>query len=295
MKKFIGSMLILLVLLAQSALAFAEEMPYWYPEDVDEFENYHAEDPPRVVDDAGILTEEELEALEEQAERICDEYDFSYVIFIDNDTHGLSKEVYSADFLYYGGYGIGDDYSAVCFFLSLEPGNRGWRTTSTGSYQDIFTEDVTYAIDEIVDKDMRAGNYYKAIKKQADYIEKKLKKGKAKGKSIYETDFEENSDSGVMSKLKLFLGWPFIVGIIISLVIMGMTIEEMKRKMRVATAVNANEYLEQGSLKIRNKNVRLIYTTITRREKPEKSSGGSSYSSGRASSGGSYSSGGRDF
>ena len=289
MKKFIGVMLVLLALLSQSSLVFAEEMPYWYADDVEGFENYHAEDPPRVVDDAGILTDEQFEELEEQVERICDEYDFSYVIFIDNDTHGLSKELYSADFLYYGGYGIGDDYSAVCFFLSLEPGNRGWRTTSIGSYQSIFTSDVTEMIDEIVDSDMHEGNYYRAIKKQANYIEENLERGKSKGKSVYETKFK------VKSKFRGFLGWPLIVGIIISLVIMAMVIEDMKKKMRVETAVNANEYLAKGSLKIRNKNVRLIYTTITRREKEKSSGGGSSYSSGHASSGGSYSSGGRDF
>ncbi len=289
MKKFIGVMLVLPVLLSQSSLVFAEEMPYWYADDVEGFENYYAEDPPRVVDDAGILTDEQFEELEEQVERICDEYDFSYVIFIDNDTHGLSKEVYSADFLYYGGYGIGDDYSAVCFFLSLEPGNRGWRTTSIGSYQSIFTSDVTEMIDEIVDSDMHEGNYYKAIKRQANYIEENLERGKSKGKSVYETKFK------VKSKFRGFLGWPLIVGIIISLVIMAMVIEEMKKKMRVETAVNANEYLAKGSLNIRNKNVRLIYTTITRREKEKSSGGGSSYSSGSASSGGSYSSGGRDF
>ena len=33
----------------------------------------------------------------------------------------------------------------------------------------LFTSDVTEMIDGIVDSDMRAGNYYKAIKKQADY------------------------------------------------------------------------------------------------------------------------------
>lgn len=290
MKKFIGVMIVLLVLLSQSSLGFAEKMPYWYPDDVDSFENYHAEDPPRVVDDAGILTDEQFEKLEEQVERICDDYDFSYVIFIDDDTHGLSKEVYSADFLYFGGYGIGDDYSAVCFFLSLEEGNRGWRTTSIGDYQDIFTSDVTYRIDEIVDSDMRAGNYYKAIKKQADYIEKSLKKGKFETASGF-----GGGGFGSDSAFRGFFGWPLIVGIIISLVIMAMVIEDMKQKMRVKVAVNANEYLKKGSLVIRNKNVNLIYTTVTRTEKSDSSSGGSSYSSGHSSSGGSYSSGGRDF
>ncbi|MCR4719543.1 MAG: TPM domain-containing protein [Firmicutes bacterium] len=262
----------------------ADGMPYWYVDDTSAFENYHAENPPRVVDDMGLLTEEQKSELTDQVQRICDTYDFSYVIFIDDSTHGLSKDVYAADFLYYGGYGKGDDFSACCFFLSLEEGNRGWRTVSTNSYESIFTSDVTYTIDEIVDRDMRNGNYFTAIKKQADYIEK----------SLSEDNFEIISRN---SRNKVnFFGWPLIVGLIISFVIAEMVISDMKRKMRLYTAVSANEYLVKGSLNIRNKSVRRIYTTITRTAKRESSSGGgSSYSSGSASSGGSYSSGGRDF
>lgn len=257
-------------------------MPYWYADDVDSFQNYHAENPPRVVDDMGLLTDSQKAELTEQVQRICDTYDFSYVIFIDDNTYNLSKDLYAADFIYYGGYGKGDDYSAVCFFLCLQEGNRGWRTVSTNSYEDIFTSDVTYTIDEIVDRDMRSGKYFEAIKKQADYIEKSLSEGN------FEI-IEPKSD-----KTNLF-GWPLIVGIIIALVIASMIIEGMKSKMRIHTQVSANEYLVKGSLNIRNKSIRRLYSTITRREKKESSGGGSSYSSGRSSSGGSYSSGGRDF
>ena len=258
-------------------------MPYWYTDDVDGFQNYHAENPPRVVDNAGIFTPEEEAELTAQVERICNSNNFSYVIFTDDSTYGLSKDVYAADFLYYGGYGIGDDYSAVCFFLSLEEGNRGWRTVSTNSYEDIFTSDVTYTIDEIVDSDMRAGNYYTAIKNQADYIER----------SLSEDNFEiiERNQTEKVN----FFGWPLIVGLIISFVISGMVVSGMVSKMRLHTAVSANEYLVKGSLNIRNKSANCIYTTITKTEKKESSSGGSSYSSGHSSSGGSYSSGGRDF
>ena len=261
----------------------ADGMPYWYTDDVDNFQNYHAENPKRVVDDAGILTEEQKAELTEQVQRICDTYDFSYVIFTDDSSHGLSKDVYGADFLYYGGYGKGDDFSAVCFFLCLEEGNRGWRTISTNSYEDIFTSSVTYTIDEIVDSDMRKGNYFEAIKKATDYIEK----------SLSENNFEIIEPH---SNKPNFFGWPLIVGIIIALIIAAMVIEGMKKKMRLYTAVSANEYLQKGSLNIRNKSVKFMYSTITKtRKEKSSSSGGSSYSSGSASSGGSYSSGGRDF
>ena len=258
-------------------------MPYWYTDDVENFQNYHAENPPRVVDDAGIFTDEQKLELIAQVQRICDTYDFSYVIFTDDSSYGLSKDVYGADFLYYGGYGEGDDFGAVCFFLCLEEGNRGWRTISINSYEDIFNSDVTYTIDEIVDKDMRGGRYFEAIKKATDYIEK----------SLSENDFEIIQPP---SNKPNFFGWPLIVGIIIALIIAAMVIEGMKQKMRLNTAVSANEYLEKDSLKIRKNSVRFIYSTITKSKKKESSSsGGSSYSSGSSSSGGSYSSGGRDF
>ena len=259
-------------------------MPYWYVEDAASFVNYHAENPPRVVDDAGIFTEEQKAELEKQVNRIVSEYDFSYVIFTDKSTHGLSKDVYAADFLYYGGYGKGDDFSAVCFFLCLEPGNRGWRTVSTNSYEKIFNAKVTYTIDEIVDSDMRAGNYYEAIKKQADYIEKSLETGKFK----------------TIPRAKIdYFGWPMIIGIVIAWIIASTVLSGMKSKMEISSVLGANAYLEKNSLAIRNNSARFLYSTVTRTRKQDRSSGGggggSSYSSGHSSSGGSFSSGGRDF
>ncbi len=147
-------------------------MPYWYADDVANFENFHAENPKKVVDDAGILTPAQEAELSAKIQEIVDKYGFGYVLFTDKSTHGLSKEVYSADFLYYNGYGTGENYSAVCFFLSLEEGNRGWRTTSINDCERIFTSDVCYEIDELVDSDMRAGNYYTAFKNQIEYTEK---------------------------------------------------------------------------------------------------------------------------
>ncbi|MBR0278136.1 MAG: TPM domain-containing protein [Clostridia bacterium] len=267
------------------ALGNRNGMPYWYPENVESFENYHAENPPRVVDNAGILTDEQKTELEEQVNRIVDTYDFSYVIFIDDELYGLSKDVYAADFIYFGGYGTGDDYSAVCFFLCLKEGDRGWRTVSTNSYEDIFTSDITYTIDEIVDSDMRNGNYFEALKKQADYIEESLSKG----------HFESIRE---MKKRKIIdlSEWQFYFSIIFAFIVTAIVIASMRGKMKLNFAVEANEYLVKDSFNLKNKSVDFLYSKITRTKKEKRSSsGGSSYSSGSSSSGGSYSSGGRDF
>lgn len=147
-------------------------MPYWYADDVNNFENFHAENPKRVVDDADVFTPEQEEYLSQKVQEIVDKYGFGYVLFTDKSTHGLSQELYSADFLYYNGYGTGENYSAVCFFLSLEEGNRGWRTTSINDCEKIFTSSVCYDIDELVDSDFRSGNYYEAFRKQVEFTAK---------------------------------------------------------------------------------------------------------------------------
>lgn len=146
-------------------------MPYWYPDKVDNFENFHGENLPYVVDDAGIFTPEQEKILSDKVEAICKKYGISYVLFTDIDNHGLSQEVYSADFLYFNGYGIGSDYSSAVFYLSLEEGNRGWRTIATNSMEQYFTADITYEIDELVDADMRAGNYFTAFYNQVTFVE----------------------------------------------------------------------------------------------------------------------------
>ena len=55
MKKILSIVLTALFILSFGTLCFADELPYWYPEDVEAFEDYHAESAPRVVDDAKHL------------------------------------------------------------------------------------------------------------------------------------------------------------------------------------------------------------------------------------------------
>lgn len=150
----------------------AATVEYWYPENQPDFQDFHGENLPRVVDNAEILTDEQESELSAEVQYIVDRYNIGYVIFTDDDNHGLSKEVYSADFLYYNGYGVGDTYDAVVFYLSLEEGNRGWRTTSIGNCENIFNSTVTYTIDELVDYDIRTNrDYYTAFKKHIAFVD----------------------------------------------------------------------------------------------------------------------------
>ncbi len=144
-------------------------MPYWYPENTEGFTDFHGDPIPCVTDDAEIFTEEQEKILEEKIRAMRAELGISYYAFTDDDNHGLTPEEYSSDFLHFNGCGTGERYGAVVFYLSLDPDDRCWLTTSINSYEDIFTFDVTYEIDETVDADIRAGNYFDAFVKHADF------------------------------------------------------------------------------------------------------------------------------
>ena len=148
------------------------DMPYWYYKgDLSSFTDFHGENLPRVVDDADIFSDDEEAALNSRMNEVIEKLGIGYVLFTDDDNHGLSPEEYSSDFLHFGGYGVGDGYGAVVFYLCFDPSDRCWRTTSINSYEQIFTQTVTYEIDETVDADIRAGRYYEAFFKHIDFVE----------------------------------------------------------------------------------------------------------------------------
>lgn len=301
MKKILSIVFCILLVAVLSIPIFADtDMPYWYPEDTYGFTDFHGENLRRVVDDADIFTDEQEAVLNERINEVIQKYDIGYVLFTDDDNHGLSPEEYSSDFLHFGGYGVGEGYGAVVFYLSLDPSDRCWRTTSINSYEDIFTAQVTYVIDELVDADIRAGRYYEAFLTHIAFVEDIFQNGGIipDDYDSFVADYSEyissSEKSSSFSTDNLFIC--IIVAVVLGSIVGGMHLASCKSKMRVVAPVDAHEYLVKDSFKLRDKKVYYLYSTVTKTAKAKSSgsSGGSSYSSG-SSSGGSYSSGGRSF
>ncbi|MBP5753396.1 MAG: TPM domain-containing protein, partial [Treponema sp.] len=70
--------------------------PYWYPEDVNSFVDFHDENASRVVDDAHIFSDSEIAQMKERIKKIQDESGFDLVVFTDTSSYGLSHGVYAA-------------------------------------------------------------------------------------------------------------------------------------------------------------------------------------------------------
>ena len=283
--------------------AFADTMPDWYYKgDFSEFSDFHAENPPRVVDDADLFSVEEEAVLNERISEVVENLGIGYALFTDDNNHGLTPEEYSSDFLHFGGYGVGEEYGAVVFYISFEEGNRCWRTTSINSYESIFTSYVTFQIDEMVDADIRAGRYYEAYLKHIAFVEELFENGGELTEDLIFADYEDyeanySDDYADDSDKDSNIFTTIVVAVIIGAVVGGMHLARCRKAMKVVSPVDAHEYLVPGSFDLRNKQVYYLYSTVTKTEKQKSggsSGGGSSYSSG-SSSGGSYSSGGRSF
>lgn len=118
----------------------SEDMPSWYPEDIDSFEFYHDSDVSRVIDKADIFSPEDEEKMAERIAEITADTGMDVVIFTDNSTYGFDRHTYTYDFYDFCGYGTGDTYDGICLFICMDPDNRGFVASATGVVEDMYTE-----------------------------------------------------------------------------------------------------------------------------------------------------------
>ncbi len=286
MKKLLSIVLTALFILSFGTLCFADELPYWYPEDVEAFEDYHTENAPRVVDDADIFSDDEEEDLTSRIEELISKYDRDFVIYTTDSSYGFTHQILAADFYQFNGYGLGDDYSGSVLMVCMESGNRGWYTAIRGESRSYYDEDIINAIDDGIYPDMADGYYYDAMCTYINEIDE-----------LYDTGtLSTTSSSSGGSSIMFSLIVAMVVGVIVGAIVLTVLYSSMK-KVRLAT--EADKYIVNDSINIRVSHDYYLYSTVTRVKRENKSSGGgggSSYSSDYSSSGGgSFSGGGRSF
>jgi uncharacterized protein len=262
--------LTLLCLFACPALAAEEVAPYWYPESVTDFEDFH-NDPstPRLVDDADIFTDEEEAELTAKLDSLRENFPQSdFVVFTDNSSYGLDHDVYAPDFYVFNGYGVGDDYNGVILFICMEEGNRGWYIWGTGGCERLFQSDANIDhLNSTISPYLRSGEY-------------------AQGVSAYLDDLNVLFSKGRFPKgiRPLIVIGALLGGLIIGFIVRAVLESEMDT---VHEAVQADRYLDRGSVQLRHSADYFLYRTVNRVKREKSSSShSSSSSSGRSGSGG---------
>ncbi len=269
MKKKLLSFLLLLLLVCSFAFpAYADVLP-------------------RVVDDAGLLTESEESALEEKIADIAKEYNFDVVIVTTDSLGGKTAEAFADDYFDYNGYGYGGEYDGILFAVSM--GEREWAISTCGYGLVAFTDYSTDLMGENIVSHLSNGDYYDACLMFVEMSEDALLQA-AYG-APYDTNnlnptYDPNAGGEGSLFSPLFLLPALLIGFVISLLI------ALGFKAQLKTAVPekyAGSYVRKGSFNLRHSNDIYLFsrTTRTRIESSSSSRGGGT-TSHRSSSGRSH-------
>ena len=220
-----------------------------------------------VLDDAGLLTQQEAAELSGTLSRLSDTYDAQIVVVTIPSAEGNDPDAVVEYFYDNMGIGYGENYDGVLLLVCMDP--REYRILSNGYCAAAIN---TGAIDDIgnaIVSDLTDGNYAEAFGGFADKCE-------------YYLDGYLNGfpfDFGISIGIALLIG--VLVGQIVGKVLKG----QLKTVHRVNQAKN---YVKPGSMNLQTQNDVFLYRDIRRTPKPRdnntrSSSGGSSRSVGGGS------------
>ena len=250
--------------------------PDWYPErGAKAPERFHDSSAPRVVDDSGILTEEQLQDLRDYAKKISDKYGLDVVVNIAPRSGNLTREEYAKLFYEYNGYGLGDDYDGILLTVFKRQGYQSDNCLyASGKGLEKLAEVNRERLRGFVQDGMDGGNYHFTLKRflqQTDHMERT---GRVPRSLIYWI---------LMTVLSAVSG-VIVGGISLFKASLRMAVPKMQE--------NADAYLVPGSLIVKNLGDVFLGSSTTSKYIPpvsRSSGGGSSSSSGRSSYRSSYS------
>lgn len=236
-----------------------------------------AEGLPVLIDNAGLLSAAETEALRGELERIGAEYAIDMVVLTVDSLDGMSATDYADN--YYDHNGYGDD--GVLLLVSMT--EREWWISTAGSC--IYSINADQIADQFLPY-LSEGSYYDAFGTFALCCEKAVamqmeQYGDSNEEFIYTPGYiapaeERNNPIGIC----ILIG--VAVGLIIVLVMKG----QLKSVRRQS---DADGYVDAGGLNLTIQTDRFLYQNISRRLKPQNNaaSGGThTGSSGRGHGGG---------
>lgn len=273
-RKILSSLLILMLMLSLCITAFATDPGA-----------------PWVVDNAGLLSDDELYSLTDNIRLLRDELELDIIIVTTNSTGSVNVQAYADDFYDENGYGYGDTNSGI--LLLLDMGSRQWYMSTCGEAIYIFTD---YGLDQLgqtILPWLSDGDYYNAflawLGALPEYVDAFRNQAPIDGyvpPDEFESPYGEEIyyyDDHVGVRIQ-----PFPIALIIGLVAAAITILVMRSKMNTAKLQSgAVNYLKDGSFHLRQRSDMFLYSRVsrTRRQQNTTRSGGGGSSVHRSSGG----------
>lgn len=164
---------------------------------------------PRVVDDADILSSDELSALQNMLDEISERNACDVIIAIAKSLEGMSAQSFSDDYYDYNGFGMGSDFAGIVFLISMD--EREWAFSTYGYGVDAFTDATLEYMEEQIIPYLSDGDYYGAFAAYAQEADEALVHAR-----ILETDetlsdgehpyYEEDDENLLLGIIIMVLG-----------------------------------------------------------------------------------------
>lgn len=254
---------------------------------------------PHVIDNADLMTNEEVFQLEEKASSISDTYEMDIVILTVDSLGGKTAEAYADDYYDGNGYGYGEDYSGVLFLLSME--ERDWYISTCGSAVYVLTD---YGIQQSADAALpylSAGDYAMGFYSWLDILPEFLDAISEGAPIDGYADYSGSYYSGTQEEIVYYeedISPSFLLALLIGAAAGGITIAVMRSSMNTRRKQSgAREYMNRDSYRLRSQRDIFLYSNVTRTARPKQTSSGSGGGSSvhRSSSGRSHGGGGGKF
>ena len=233
---------------------------------------------PLLVDEAGLLSEEESSTLINKLEEISQRQKNEVAVVTVNSLEGKTAEAYADDYYDYNGYGYGENDDGLLLLVSM--GEREWAVTTYGYCHTVaFTDAGLDYISSEFRRKLSSGEYAKAFDCFADLCDDFLTQA-ATGEP-YDVD---NMPKGKVSPFWLYTD--LVVAFFISF---GIVKGKSRNLKSIKKQESAKAYERRGSLSLRRSTdsfVNRIVTQKTIRNEKNSSSGSSGGSSSHISSSG---------
>lgn len=240
-----------------------------------------------MVDNAGLLSTDDVASIESQLTDLAQKYDMHYVIVTDDDPNISSAMEVADDFFDYNGYGAGDDRSGVLLYINMS--TRDVWISTRGFGITAFTDaGIEYILDELV-YGLGDEAYYETFETFTALCDDFTLQ--AKNGTPYDVDHMPEEPFPWIGGLIMCMALGAIVGLIYVLVLRG----QLKS---VAPNESAADYMVKGSMHVTNSREFFLYRTVSKTARPQNNSsggGGGGSTTHRSSSGATHGGGGRKF
>ncbi len=248
----------------------------------------------KVYDLAEVLSEEEESKLHDMVSAFISKYEMDMVVAIINENpYGISDDftrIYSQDFYWYNGFGVGGNRSGIIFFVDLA--NRYPYITTRGEATLMYDD---YRIEKMHDSAydyLSSGDYYEAFRHYIDSASEYAKEGIPSSNSLYCVN--DNGDIYKCKETPKSVNWLLTI-VIATLGSLIPVFVHLRKYKGIRIATDANNYLKDVAIVNSTDQFLSTFTSRTRINHDSGSSGGGRSGGGSSishGSGGSFGGGG---